>query len=114
MGMADPIPTYTYLVSKLRDSYPDMAYIHVIQPRLFGGSDDPNPHPNQLVVESNDFLRNIWAPRPYISAGGYSSAAQMLEETEKTGDIIAMGRYFISNVSTAQYEVKYLLTPVSH
>ncbi|KAH9031923.1 hypothetical protein EDB85DRAFT_2145853 [Lactarius pseudohatsudake] len=31
MGMPDPIPTYTKLVTSIRDSYPDFAYLHVIE-----------------------------------------------------------------------------------
>ncbi len=50
------------------------------------------------TIQSNDFIREIWRPRPLISAGGYDRDLA-LQEAESTGDLIAFGRYFISNVS---------------
>lgn len=95
--MADPKPTYTYLVSHLRDAHPDLAYIHLVEPR-----DLEAPHPgadaSELTPgESNDFIREIWAPRPLVSAGGYRRELA-LDFAEKKGDIIAFGRWFIANV----------------
>lgn len=51
-----------------------------------------------LCIQSNDFIRDIWAPRPIVSAGGYTRDIA-LEVAEEKGDIIAFGRPFISNVS---------------
>ena len=48
-------------------------------------------------AQSNDFLREIWSPRPLISAGGYTRELA-LEVAETKGDIIGVGRLFISNV----------------
>ena len=48
--------------------------------------------------QSNDFIREIWSPRPIISAGGYNRD-RALEVAETKGDLIAFGRLFISNVS---------------
>ena len=39
MRMEDPIPTFTYLVSKAAEDYPELAYIHVVEPGLAGGRD---------------------------------------------------------------------------
>lgn len=95
--MKDPEPTFTYLIAKIRDLYPNFSYLHVIEPRIVGDVDvqaDPG-----FSHESNDFLRDIWLPRPFISAGGYTaqSAAQL---ADKTGELIAFGRLFIANVSS--------------
>lgn len=30
----DPIPLYTYLVTRIRESHPDLAYLHVTEPRV--------------------------------------------------------------------------------
>ena len=46
--------------------------------------------------ESNDFLRKIWAPKPLITAGAYTRELA-IKTAEEKGDIIAVGRYFISN-----------------
>ncbi|KII91973.1 hypothetical protein PLICRDRAFT_172136 [Plicaturopsis crispa FD-325 SS-3] len=93
MGMVDPKPTFAYLVQRLRDEYPDLAYIHVVEPRVDGGKTRETGVPDG---ESNDFIREIWAPRPLISAGGYDRELA-LETAEHTGDLIAFGRHFIAN-----------------
>jgi NADPH2 dehydrogenase len=93
MRMDDPVPTYTYLVEKIKQEFPDLAYLHVIEPRVNGAEDrEPAKH------ESNDFLRKIWAPRPFLSAGGYTRELGMQVADEK-GDLIVYGRYFLSTVS---------------
>ncbi|KAH9945562.1 hypothetical protein B0H21DRAFT_823025 [Amylocystis lapponica] len=74
MGMADPKPTFSFLVEHLVERYPDMAYIHL----------------------SNDFIRELWAPRPLISAGGYTRALA-LKQSELTGELVAFGRIYIAN-----------------
>ena len=34
MHIEDPIPQYTYLVNKIKELFPDLAYLHVTEPRL--------------------------------------------------------------------------------
>lgn len=91
--MADPIPTFSYFVKTLRERHPELAYLHVVEPRANG----------VVTVEkkegqSNDFIREIWAPKVLISAGGYDRGLAIQMADEK-GDVIAFGRFFISNVS---------------
>lgn len=99
MGMKDPIPTYGYLVSQLRENHPNLAYIHVVEPRV----DGPGTKVADFGDRSNDFIRNIWesgdgaGSRRLISAGGYTRALGM-ERADEKGDLIAYGRPFISNV----------------
>ncbi|PBK85284.1 FMN-linked oxidoreductase [Armillaria gallica] len=92
MRMDDPVPTFSYLVTKIGQRHPDLAYLHVVEPRVSGTitRDDVGAH------ESNDFIRELWAPRPLISAGGYKREEAMKVADEK-GDLVAFGRYFISN-----------------
>ncbi|KAF9022976.1 FMN-linked oxidoreductase [Hymenopellis radicata] len=99
MRMENPIPTFTYLVTQLRERHPDLAFLHVVEPRVSGSADADAA----LVAEtdSNDFLRAIWAPRPFISAGRYTRASAM-ETADEKGDLIAFGRYFISNPDLPQ------------
>jgi len=33
MGMSDPKPTFAALFTRIRDTHPDLAYLHVIEPR---------------------------------------------------------------------------------
>jgi NADPH2 dehydrogenase len=98
MGMKDPIPTFSYIATQIRDRHPNFAYLHAIEPRVHGFEDRES-----LPNESNDFLRKIWAPKPFISAGGYGRS-NGIERSEQTGDLIAYGRYFISNVRSTLLE----------
>jgi NADPH2 dehydrogenase len=97
MGMHDPIPTFSYLVQQLRDRLPNLAYLHIVEPRAFGDTAKAQPLWQGARTPSNDFIRDIWASRTLITAGGFSPESAK-EHAEKTGDLIAFGRYFISNV----------------
>jgi NADPH2 dehydrogenase len=95
MRMDDPIPQYTHFVRALAAAHPDLAYIHLVEPRVDGNVDIPGGAP---PGESNDFLRALWAPRPLVSAGGYGRDIA-LEVAQEKGDLIAFGRHYIANVS---------------
>jgi NADPH2 dehydrogenase len=94
MRMADPIPTYTYLVQQIKARHPDLAYLHLVEPRVDGvektlsGGAPPG--------EQNDFLRKIWSPCPIITTGGYDRKLA-LDVAEEKGDIIGFGRHFLAN-----------------
>ncbi|KZT63182.1 NADH:flavin oxidoreductase/NADH oxidase [Daedalea quercina L-15889] len=91
MRMTDVKPTFAYLVSQLAQKYSDLAYIHVVEPRVSG-------YINREVQpgESNDFLRDIWRPRRFISAGGHTRDSAF-DFAERNDDLVAFGRFFISN-----------------
>jgi hypothetical protein len=93
MRMEDPVPTFSHIVTELRNRHPDLAYVHVVEPVVSGNAEQP-------VSDdiSNDFLRKIWAPRPFISAGAFTPESAPVH-ADKTGDLVAFGRYYISNVS---------------
>ncbi len=93
MGMQDPIPTFSYFVSEIKRRHPDLAYLHVVEPRVA-----VDRSRKASALESNDFIHRIWAPKPLISADGYTRESAM-QTADRKGDIIAFGRYFISNVS---------------
>ncbi|KAL1700032.1 hypothetical protein EV121DRAFT_215008 [Schizophyllum commune] len=94
MRMKDPIPQFTHFANKIKARHPDFAYLHLVEPRVQGNmtreAADIEAH------ESNDFLRELWAPKPFISAGAYTREVA-IKTAEEKGDIIAVGRYFISN-----------------
>ncbi|KAJ7656298.1 hypothetical protein DFH06DRAFT_991557 [Mycena polygramma] len=92
MHWKQPQPTYTHLITELRDRYPDFAYMHIVEPRADGGET------RDVIPEgySNDFIRDIWGDRPLISAGGYDRATALKTADEK-GDLIAFSRKFIGN-----------------
>jgi len=92
VGMKDPIPTFTYLISRVRDAYPNLSYVHAIEHSVHGDystteAADPT---------ANDFIREIWQPKPFISAGNYIRESAM-KRADETGELIAFGRSFLSN-----------------
>ncbi|KAJ6522870.1 hypothetical protein B0H19DRAFT_973116 [Mycena capillaripes] len=92
MGMVDPKPTFTHLVSQIRAAHPDLAYLHIIEPRIGGDNDSAGGNADA----SNDFIRELWAPKTLISTGGYTRKTA-LERAEKDGNLIAFGRQFLAN-----------------
>ncbi|PPQ90987.1 LOW QUALITY PROTEIN: hypothetical protein CVT25_014227 [Psilocybe cyanescens] len=112
MHMVDPIPQFTYLVKRIVEKHPNMAYLHVVEP------DKGAPE-----TESNNFLREIWGPRPFISCGDYTRETA-LAKADETGNLIAFGRYFISNpdlptrieknIAFTPYDYKTFYGPKGH
>lgn len=104
MRMRDPIPTFKHLVSRLKTLYPEFAYIHLVEPRANddvernAAAGEVKREPVPTLSQSNDFIREIWLPRPLITAGGYTRDIA-LQVAEQTGELIAFGRHFIANVS---------------
>ncbi|KAG2389319.1 hypothetical protein C9374_013879 [Naegleria lovaniensis] len=80
---------------KALDSY-DLAYIHLVEPRVVGGALNDNGEAEaQPVVATRDLkpLTKI----PIISAGGFNAQTALQVVEEGVTDMIAFGRYFISN-----------------
>ncbi|KAI0686790.1 NADH:flavin oxidoreductase/NADH oxidase [Cytidiella melzeri] len=91
MKMADPIPTFSYIIKELAERHPSLAFVHVVEPRVNGSTDREAGQ-----GESNDFIRAIWQPRPLISAGGYDRELA-LEAAEQKDVLVAFGRPYIPN-----------------
>jgi NADPH2 dehydrogenase len=108
MKMADPVPQFTHFVTSLKSKHPNLAYIHLIEPRISAGNDVEDPN-EEHHVESNDFIRAIWQPRPLISAGGFSRESA-LNTAEEKGGLIAFGRFYISNVGLLSVDCVFELT----
>ncbi|KAJ6592459.1 hypothetical protein B0H19DRAFT_1364967 [Mycena capillaripes] len=92
MGMAGPLPTFSYL-SQLAEPHPHLAYIHLVETRMTGNVTRDNDAIG--AHESNDALRALWSPCPIIRAGGFSRASAI--EAGESGDLFASGRRYISN-----------------
>ena len=93
--MKDPKPQFAYFIEQLKAQHPSLAYVHLVESRVKGVMTVP---PEEFdSTKSNDFIRAIWAPRPLISCGAYSRELAF-EIAEKKGDVIAVGRNYISNV----------------
>ena len=85
--MDDPKPTFSYLVQRIKELHPNFAFID--------GVEVSRPRDGK---ESNEFLREIWAPKVFISNSGYDRQKGM-ELADRTGGLVSYGRYFLANVS---------------
>ena len=93
MKMENPEPTFAYFVSQARERFPDLAYLHVVESRISGDADSTGDR-----TDSNDFLREIWGDKAFITAGGFTPQSAA-ETVEAKGGLVAFGRRYISNVS---------------
>ncbi|OAL17360.1 hypothetical protein AYO22_11727 [Fonsecaea multimorphosa] len=92
MGMANPLPQFTYLVGELKKLR--LAYLHIIEPRVSGNSDMPS-------LGSVEGLVLAWENvSPVLLAGGYTplEARQTTDSRYRDRDVvIVFGRWFIAN-----------------
>jgi NADPH2 dehydrogenase len=93
MGMEDPKPTFTYLIKEIKEQYPEFAYLHVVEPE-----GDPSKPRQKTEIISNNFIRDIWHPKPYISCGDYTRASAMRTVEMHPNEMIAFCRAFLANV----------------
>ena len=64
MRMKNPVPTFAYLVKSIKERYPNFAYLSVCEPRVVGPTTSDSP---VSASDSNDYIRDIWAPKPLIA-----------------------------------------------
>ncbi|VDB88411.1 unnamed protein product [Peniophora sp. CBMAI 1063] len=95
MRMTDPVPTFSAMITHLRDTYPKLFYLHIVEPRMKG---DSAAHEDDWAQEqeSNAFAYEIWGDRPMVVAGGHTRETA-LKATEKDNVIVAFGRLFLAN-----------------
>ena len=97
MKQPNLIPQFIYLIKRLAEEYPALAYIHLIEPRVNNSEDI-----SSLPGESLDFAREAWKPtgRPFLVAGGYTSenALEHMKLPGRENDVVVFGRWFIANV----------------
>ncbi|KAK1234324.1 hypothetical protein PQX77_002463 [Marasmius sp. AFHP31] len=96
------MPIYEHLVRELKKAHPTLAYIHAVEPRVDGVETVEEP----IADRSNDFIREIWMAGPggnedvdgrrWITAGAHDSISGTTF-ADKQGDLVAYGRWFISN-----------------
>lgn len=53
MGMADPVPQYSYLVREIANRHPNLAYIHIVEPRVTGGGVDREAASHEVCEASS-------------------------------------------------------------
>ncbi|KWU44494.1 NADH:flavin oxidoreductase/NADH oxidase [Rhodotorula sp. JG-1b] len=84
--------TFSYFVEQLRQRHPEMAYVHAVESRIAG-----NATVDVDDAETLDFLHDIWAPRPFLIAGGFDAETAPVAADKYSNTVVVMGRYFISN-----------------
>ncbi|MCZ8341736.1 MAG: alkene reductase [Leptospira sp.] len=92
MSDSDPISIFSYTIGEIAKR--GILYIHAIEPRasLAGGADKVvNDVPSSSELFRSKF-NGIW-----ISAGGYTPELALEAVSQNKADLIAFGRYFISN-----------------
>ncbi|WWD09961.1 hypothetical protein V865_008092 [Kwoniella europaea PYCC6329] len=93
-----PLDTFIPWTKTIVEAQPKLAYIHAIDSRTAGNSDVP---PEERVKEDTlDDIRRITteAGITFMVAGGYAGDhGYPKEHADKYDDLIAFGRYFISN-----------------
>lgn len=92
MGMKDPVPQFSDLITKLQDL--GIAFIHAIEPRIKGDSVITPDSPNASL----DYIYRIWTG-PILVAGGYSPelAREHVEAHPDKDIVITFGRHFLAN-----------------
>jgi len=85
MRMDDPKPTFAYLALKIKELYPKFAFFDAVEVE--------RPRDG---TESNQFLREIWAPKVFMSNSGYNRQKGM-ELADRTGGLVGYGKYFLAN-----------------
>ncbi|KAL5612329.1 hypothetical protein BROUX41_000137 [Berkeleyomyces rouxiae] len=93
MGMADPVPQFTYLVRELSALKP--AFLDLVEPRV-SALDDCEPKPGQ---DNTIFVKEWACGTPVLLSGGFTAAsAREAIASIKTHEIATvMGRNFTSN-----------------
>ena len=94
--MKDPIPTFSYLARKIKEHYPNFAFFDAVEVE--------RPRDGK---ESNDFLREIWAPKVFMSNSGYDRQ-KGIELADRTGGLVGYGKSFLANVSFSLHRPGHL------
>ncbi|KAJ7633144.1 NADH:flavin oxidoreductase/NADH oxidase [Roridomyces roridus] len=95
MGMADPIPTFCYVISEIKRLHPKLAYLHLIEPRI--NADATAETTAENAAQSNEVFFNLWGDRPLIVAGGCTRECAMKLAAERANVLVCFGRHFLAN-----------------
>lgn len=88
----EPVPLFTYLIGELAKR--DLVYLHLIEPRASGTGKADIFRAEQPSAAAT--FRSIW-PNVMIDAGGFTRETAPEAVENGRADLVAFGRYFISN-----------------
>lgn len=86
---SDVFGTYSYVFNKLNDY--DLAYAHIIEPRSFH-YDNPNAPKDGATRQFRPVYKGV-----LMTASGYDRESSIKVVEDGDADIVAIGRYFITN-----------------
>ncbi|KZV71382.1 hypothetical protein PENSPDRAFT_721616 [Peniophora sp. CONT] len=70
----------------------NLSYVHFTEPRA------DKDQPRELKPgEGNDVFLDIWSPRPFIAAGGFTREIALEVTAKHPNVLVAFGRHYTSN-----------------
>ncbi|KAF5667848.1 NADPH2 dehydrogenase [Fusarium heterosporum] len=96
MREEDPLSLFVPWAKAIIEAQPSLAFIHAVEPRISGGSDESGQHPK--TDDTLEPIREIVSNSAvkFIVAGGFT-AETAFKHANETEDLVAFGRYFIPN-----------------
>lgn len=91
MSDSDPEGLFTYVARELATL--NLAYLHLIEPRVLGNVDDESKDPNPVAAQ---LIRKHY-PGTIIAAGGFNGDNAEAIVQAGDADLVAFGRHFIAN-----------------
>ena len=91
MSDSDPIGLFTYVAEELDKL--DLAYLHLIEPRVLGNAEDESKSQEPLASR---LIRKHYSGT-IIAAGGFDGKSAEAILQEGSADLVAFGRHFIAN-----------------
>lgn len=88
---SDPVGMYGHVLKRLNDYH--LAYVHLIEPRAFELHENPNAPTDGSMVRTFREIYDGVMP----TASGYDRASAIQAVDSGDADMVAFGRYFISN-----------------
>lgn len=96
-GIDAAVDKNVWLMQELQQRLPDLAYVHMVEPRVAGGN-----------VELEGELGHSLAPfrqacgSPFLVAGGHSRASAIAPVSSGQADGVVFGRFFVANPDLPQ------------
>jgi len=91
MSDTDPVGLFSYVARELAKL--NLAYVHLIEPRVLGNVDDDSKDPNPVAAQ---LIRKHY-PGTIIAAGGFKGSSAEAIIQARDADLVAFGRDFIAN-----------------
>ncbi|KAK9476433.1 hypothetical protein V1514DRAFT_336779 [Lipomyces japonicus] len=88
----NPYPQFEYIISKLQEVHPDLAYLHVVEPRVSGGSERVWNEKEESTEPFHKLWKGAW-----IAAGGFTPESAIEYANTHENSLVAFGRSFVSN-----------------